>query len=301
MSLPGKATNKVGEIRKIFKLTDPFWSQMPDDLLLLAFSRTPVKGKYTTLMKKYGTVTHQSLEFYGDKVMTLLVNGITLEDFDFDNVPYHNIYTSLTTNKFITNMMVSMGVCKTLSLSYWGKHNACGDSFEALLGALYWWGYKQEGSCILERIMGWYNSLDGIQKQRASNSHRWGKVKELPQDMSLAGVLVEGKPIEEEYYKGSPVILYFHKGESYEGLVNYLFHLQNWGTPHFELIQDDTSQSLIVVIPGKIKTETGSRLGDFMGISINRDREEASRDLLENLIAFGYIEVIIFPEALPLS
>lgn len=138
----------VNKIRETFGLDEYPFSEMEDDILLLAF--TPIcqedSIEYPIFTQKYRTCDHQTLEFYGDRILYGIIADIMYDFFEFTMTP--QFYTSLniliTGNRLLTDLMMEKGGCELVrSKRYYieerGKtfHNPCADTLEALIGAMY--------------------------------------------------------------------------------------------------------------------------------------------------------------------
>lgn len=129
-------------IRRIFGLNRDYFSDMSDDLIYLAFTPNTINFKRENL---YSTTNHQTLEFYGDKVLYNIICNILSDIFSLSgNAKFLTEITSyVSKNLTLTNLMLSHKACNyvnnqnyTISTSLKKMHNICADSFEALIGAL---------------------------------------------------------------------------------------------------------------------------------------------------------------------
>ena len=100
----------VNKIRETFGLDEYPFSEMEDDILLLAF--TPIcqedSIEYPIFTQKYRTCDHQTLEFYGDRILYGIIADIMYDFFEFTMTP--QFYTSLniliTGNRLLTDLMM---------------------------------------------------------------------------------------------------------------------------------------------------------------------------------------------------
>lgn len=103
------------------------------------------KNTVESQMKKFGTCDHQSLEFYGDRVLSEVMALITYDLFKLKMSPgfLSKLLDYLTNNRMLTDIMLNKDACKFVRTTYniidtrARFHNACADSLEALIGALF--------------------------------------------------------------------------------------------------------------------------------------------------------------------
>ena len=143
----------ITNIRKTFGLDQPPFNNIDDDLLMLAFiptcnTRNQYLSKETSnrIKSNYRTCSHQSLEFYGDRVLYAVISSIIFELFGLDNTPEFltKIVNYLTNNRTLTDLMMNKNACEyvrgpnyTIRQTSKGFHNICADSLEGLIGALF--------------------------------------------------------------------------------------------------------------------------------------------------------------------
>jgi hypothetical protein len=136
------------DIRQTFGLNKPPYNTIDNDLLILAFIPTcNIKGVNTNRLRgKFGTCSHQSLEFYGDRILYNVIISIIYNIFGLDNNPEFltKITNYLTSNRTLTDLMIDKNACRYVRRPNYviketgGKfHNPCADSLEALIGALF--------------------------------------------------------------------------------------------------------------------------------------------------------------------
>lgn len=155
-------------IRYNFGLNEYPFDYMDDNLIMLAFtpacknSLIPKNTKFI-IKEKYGICDHQSLEFYGDKVLYLVISSILNTIFGLAIVPkiQTEIMSYLTSNRMLTDIMLDSDGCSYVRFRdykiYYDKkpfHNICADSFEALVGALFY-HLENERLDVLENIRKW--------------------------------------------------------------------------------------------------------------------------------------------------
>lgn len=157
------------QLKQLMRI-DEFFPDIDNDLLAL----TLVSDKYSTvnislevitnLRKKYGLIdefiNYQSLEFYGDTVLSLIVmNQMSLLGLNVSPKYLTEIKSKLIKNDTLTSISRRLGVCSTIfkygDYDQLPKHNPCADNIEAVLGAL----FIQYKLSKLERINEWFLSL----------------------------------------------------------------------------------------------------------------------------------------------
>lgn len=139
--------------QKLGFFVEPLQS-IDDRLLLLAFSPIcdSAHNLIPTLQRRqiqlqYGVCDHQSLEFYGDKVLSSIILDIIYETIGLDMTPQMltNLFNYLTGNRILTDLMINKQLCSFVRMSnytIYSKdsqkfHNRCADTLEAIIGALY--------------------------------------------------------------------------------------------------------------------------------------------------------------------
>lgn len=131
----------VRGVRKIFGLYVPPFNAMDDDLLLLAFTPRCNKETKNRLKTKYGVCNQQTLEFYGDKIINAIIAILVYSIVGLESTPCYltQVVGHLVSNRFFTRVMMISGACSYVrgeSYVAEGK-NPCGDTLEALMGALF--------------------------------------------------------------------------------------------------------------------------------------------------------------------
>lgn len=122
-------------------------SQIDDNLLLLAFSpnmKALSRSTANYITTTYHVSSHQSLEFFGDRILYSLVARAIIETYGLRITPGHATQLThfMTSNQNLTNFMQGRGSCELVrvrgTVDTATKHNPCVDSLEALIGALYY-------------------------------------------------------------------------------------------------------------------------------------------------------------------
>ena len=86
------------------KLNQGWFAEIPRDFLYLACSRHVVPKK--EFVDKYGTDSHQSLEFYGDKVLSMIGTMIIFQMYGLKITPGQatQIYSSFSSNEALLDL-----------------------------------------------------------------------------------------------------------------------------------------------------------------------------------------------------
>lgn len=137
----------VSLIRKVFGLNEDPYENMDSYIILLAFvpkcNFTP--DLLNEFNNRYGTCDHQTLEFYGDRILYGVIANIIYDFFGLTMNPhfYTTLNSILTKNRLLTDIMIDKQACELVrsrpySIREGAKfHNICADSFEALIGAIF--------------------------------------------------------------------------------------------------------------------------------------------------------------------
>ena len=156
------------QIKDTFGLNEYPFNNIDNELIILAFIPNCKNNKRVpseiieNIKSKYNNCNHQLLEFYGDKILNSVITYIVSEIFNFDiSVPVaSNLVSYIISNRLLTDVMLDIDMCKyVLSENYplerKGKfHNSCADSFEALIGVLFY-HLKNLKLPIMESIKTW--------------------------------------------------------------------------------------------------------------------------------------------------
>ena len=145
---------------------------LPQDLVYLALNnRLPDKVK-KIFETKYFTNSYQTLEFYGDKFLSVIIILLLYRIYGLNISPSQStkLYESFSSNISILDQTISIGYCQELVKSIrckWekplDKHNICTDSFEAIIGAIAFY-YISKNIPVIENLYNWYINLDFIKK-----------------------------------------------------------------------------------------------------------------------------------------
>ncbi|CAN5578789.1 hypothetical protein BH23THE1_BH23THE1_32530 [soil metagenome] len=144
--------SSIDAIRRSFGLNVPPFDSIDDDLILMAFTpRCSIDSRISRTTSnrwkdKFGICGHQSLEFYGDRILYDVVASIIYDLFGLSNTPgfLSKLMNHLTSNRVLTDIMLNKDACKLLRTHNYvilgtrdRFHNSCADSLEALIGVLF--------------------------------------------------------------------------------------------------------------------------------------------------------------------
>lgn len=149
-----KITNEsfINIIKDTFGLNDEYFSDIDDTLLLLAFTPTCntkisllSDEEYKKFQEKYQTCNNQILEYFGDRFLYVIIVDYLYEIYGFsiNNKTFNDIIQFITSNRTMTHIMEDKQSCIYVRMKKYSIvedkifHNFCGDTFEALIGALY--------------------------------------------------------------------------------------------------------------------------------------------------------------------
>lgn len=163
----------VHEIRQSLNLDKYPFNLITDNLLLMCFvpkcridGYPPVlitDSKRRELVDAYGACDHQTLEYYGDRLLYVVVSDIVESSLALRSSPgvLSTIINYLTNNKTITLLFQEKGICQyvrshryIISKEKGKTHNFCGDSFEALLGAMFY-SFKNSDFNYIKKVKDW--------------------------------------------------------------------------------------------------------------------------------------------------
>lgn len=142
---------KIYRILQILGVGGTIWQNMDTDLLLAAFihkSGKVDKDVSDRIYNKYGQINYETLEFVGDAVIHLIYTNILLEDNrNFSLSEVHHYRSQMERNLTFYCYMNQTGLCNEIirdERQFFGWKE-CADIFEAIIGALYWYGYYELG------------------------------------------------------------------------------------------------------------------------------------------------------------
>lgn len=181
----------IHQIRQKFNLVNGPLSDIDDEFLLLAFIPKNLRNIESVSKKKivdkYETTNHQTLEFYGDRILYGLVSHFFIERFRL-RISAHRaseLSSFITSNQNLTRLMERLDACKLVRMG--GNfvmtnknHNPCVDSLEALVGAVYVYSY--EWDIPYERVYEWF--LDTFKVDAMINWFERENIRELHEQLT---------------------------------------------------------------------------------------------------------------------
>lgn len=156
-------TERIDNISQIVKnklgLTDTWWEEIDSYWLFLVFTTEEISYTFSQefrsyLIEEYGVANLERFEFYGDRVMSVIVTYRLLE-INFWFLITRNVISLSTTNKVFECMMDNKGLCDGFFHGQMIKGKQCADIFEAIIGLLYW--YLEETRDHNFNILGYIN------------------------------------------------------------------------------------------------------------------------------------------------
>jgi len=205
--IPFNENNFVGIIRSRFGLTSYPFTLIDDDLLICAFIPRCDTPKYllssnvkSRIRSKYLICDHQSLEYYGDRLLYSIISDYIIDLIGINNPPglLTEMISFLTNNETITYLMNGIKACElvrsrlyTISNQKGRTHNICGDSFEALIGVMF----------ITFRNLD-FNYVMKIKEWVVNNTDLTGVVRKYLDDINKGNITV---------YKGSNKVEIYSK------------------------------------------------------------------------------------------
>ena len=161
--------SKIRLTMEILERILSFSKYFPDldrDLILLAISNKQKSyldnRSKRRLKEKYIIIdqTYQTLEFFGDKVLSSITVSHLLDLFSLSKTlkNYHHYFQEFVRNSNLTKLSIDLGFYDELfpDADISSKHNTCSDVIESILGAL----FVQYGPCKIEIIGKWFFNLD---------------------------------------------------------------------------------------------------------------------------------------------
>jgi len=151
------------------RLDQGWFATVPRDLLYLAMSNGMTSDVRKDFISKYGTTSYQELEFYGDRVLNLIVSMVIFQLYGLKYAKgRQDLYVGLTSNKALLNIGIEENFCQSIVKSYKCRYfetsnrKICSDSFEAIMGAIYFYGIATKKTDIINTLYTWFTSLPSI-------------------------------------------------------------------------------------------------------------------------------------------
>jgi len=136
-------SERIATIRRALKLDTDIWTDLPDDLIEIAFRPSSViitKKLAASLHDKYGMSNLEVLEFLGDAVLELAVTHIIFEEAQGSpgSMSQHREQFVRNTSLFcLMNRLNLCGLTARTNKPY--RIKDCADILEAIIGALYYY------------------------------------------------------------------------------------------------------------------------------------------------------------------
>ena len=151
-----------------------YFPRIDEDLLLLSFVSNDRKYRQIRqellfninlerLAKMYhlDDISYETLEFYGDKVFGMVVTDIVKKKYGLSISPKEatQFVSSIVANRIITDISIKIDLCPAvfdIKKNTLPLHNVCADTFEALLGAVYF----SYGLDSIKKVEEWLLSIE---------------------------------------------------------------------------------------------------------------------------------------------
>lgn len=283
----------IAIIRRRLQLDNELGDAVPDDLLELAFTPPPGEDwrnlppgrqRNDAIRSLNGVVSYRTLEAYGDRVLNFLISTLIMEDYGLEALPsllpaYEKI---LGSNMTLSRIMSELFLCRQIypDVDITLRHNHCSNSFEAVLGVLYYsLGLQQ-----IKNIYDWYTSLSPVKRIRTLLLERY-KGQSLESEEAFEELLEGG--FDEELARamsetpdlpfnwGNPEVIVSRKPLKYTDLLveaSYLLGVNPTVDKDLELWEID--------LPGGIL------------VSHEKKEQDAARNLLSQLVRQNFITVV---------
>lgn len=158
------------------KLRGTYWEEIDPYLFLIAFTTAGMATKFPDklryfLLENYGMIHHEKFEFYGDRIISA-INATQLLVNDYHSIG--KIINIAGQNKVFICLMKNKNLCRGFFHNKPLRGKSCADTFEAIIGLLYWYLEKTYGSRFdtLQYVEQWLNSArnpDKILSEVANN------------------------------------------------------------------------------------------------------------------------------------
>lgn len=284
----------VATIRKRLYLENELGYSVSDDLLLLAFTPPPVDwrnysnktDRYKAMRISNKSINYRTLEAYGDRVLNFIITNLIMEDYGLDVPPslipaYEKMLgNNMTLTRIMTELLICYQAYPDININ--DKHNPCANSFEAVLGALYYSNYTNIDGIKL--IYNWYVSLPPVrrirtllQEQYKGNSLKAEEMYQALLDDNLDDDIAYAMSVttDDPFNWGYPIIVISKRSMKYTDILNqvsYLMKVSPILDRELELRKVD--------------------VGPTTFISFEETDEDAAQDLLSQLVRQNFIIII---------
>ena len=167
---------RASKLRVALNLDAGIWKHFPDELLLSAFvprSNNAPQALRDALKYEYGTKDNEVDEFLGDAVLELLVTEAVLAIEGVNEGTGTKLRQEIVQNVTLDCFMRGKDLCDRIYTTHFGK-KTCANTFEALIGALWYWIRSEQIPNAYEEMKRWFIATwrvdEIVQKLKASGS-----------------------------------------------------------------------------------------------------------------------------------
>lgn len=265
--------SRKDEILALLGLSDYYWRDIPDKTL-------------QTLLRRQGTKKEKqiadALKHYGTHTLEFLVANLVLKRLGLTASPHQlsAILTSFITTIEVSNYSKILGLCRRYFYKHIHVNSLCATFFRGFVGLLFVHGYKKEGMCVMGRLENWFESLLPVIELLDEISYKVDDFSANPEEITDEQMdeIIRGIPRPSLSHLPHQVV-YSKRTDNYYTLLKKAFMTFNLPTIDYEYIEG------ILTIPFPLDPV-------ISGISLNNNKEEANKDLLETLIKYDYITVV---------
>ena len=160
--------SRVNQIRRRVDLNEGPLSELPDELLILAFTppgQEDTLGSWLPLIvETYNFKNSDYFEWLGDTILELIVSDIILEIRRTTNIRVglqraNEVRQIIVTNKSISCWMEERELCPFIP-GWQDNPKRCADAFESLLGVLYFFFTRVKPlHFVIQEIIAWLNNF----------------------------------------------------------------------------------------------------------------------------------------------
>ena len=152
---------QIDLVRQKFGLNVEPWSDLPDDLLIIALTK---RGFPTISAEQYGFNDYETLEWLGDRVLELIATVAVFDKLVIPRDPRRFYILSKFRQHVVRNTtlfchMADQGLCSFLQAdgSYQSNIKDCADILESVIGALFYYlYYLQDDPTAFDQVSSWY-------------------------------------------------------------------------------------------------------------------------------------------------
>lgn len=162
----------IEEVRNALHLSNGIWRDFPDELVKLAFKQKD----YPNIKDELSIDNRELYEFFGDAVLQLLSSRILL---DTEQGPELTPQTATNSRSLLIKNSTLQCLFNMKGLCHKGRFHHCADSFEALVGAMYWWLYRNNNKDPLTLVEDWLDDVfayKSVAEFVTSNLNDYGRI-----------------------------------------------------------------------------------------------------------------------------